>query len=396
VEEYETSSEELKSSNEELLSINEELQSSNEELETSKEELQSLNEELQTVNHEMTAKVDELDRANSDLNNLIESTQIATLFLDRNLVIRNFTPMITKIFRLIRTDIGRPIQDIVHTIKNVTLDKDMREVLRTDKPVEREVTLSQSSDSYSMRILPYRDAEGKTRGVVLTFVDITSAKASERQRGMLVEELNHRVKNILAVAMSIASQMLRNFNSVEEFRNAYFGRLQALARANELLSQRDWAGAKLRDVIELELNPYENKKSPISLDGPDVLLLPRAALSLGLVFHELATNAAKHGALAQPGMKLKVTWALEHASEQRLTIQWDETGGRQIKAPETTSFGMNLIRRALTRELSAKVDVEFKKDGLRCAIQIPAASILAETPDGRHEITRSDTAGPPR
>src|SRR5262249_39847489 len=116
IEELETANEEFRSSNEELLSVNEELQSTNEELETSKEELQSVNEELQTVNNELSSKIDELDRANSDLNNLFQSTQIATIFLDRNLVIRSFTPAITKLFNLIPSDRGRPLTDIVGRI----------------------------------------------------------------------------------------------------------------------------------------------------------------------------------------------------------------------------------------------------------------------------------------
>lgn len=378
IEEYETSNEELKSSNEELLSVNEELQSSNEELETSKEELQSLNEELQTVNQETVARVDELDRANTDLKNLIESTQIATLFLDRNLLILNFTPMITKIFRLIRTDIGRPIQDIAHSLGHSTLEKDMREVLRTDKPIEREIKPAESEAIFSMRILPYRDVEGHTQGIVLTFVDITSAKASEHQRGLLVEELNHRVKNILSVAMSIANQMLGDSKSEEKFRAAYFGRLQALAKANELLAQRKWAGAELRDVIELELNPYQDdKKVPITLTGPDLILKPRAAISLGLVFHELATNAVKHGALAKPGMGLGIRWELDGADRDELVIKWEETNGHGIKAPQTTSFGMNLIRRAITKELSASLDVKFREGGFQCIMRIPTSGILA-------------------
>src|SRR5207237_4707038 len=115
-EEYETAIEELKSSNEEMVSVNEELQSTNEELETSKEELQSVNEELQTVNHELTIKIDELDRANSDLRNLYESTQIATVFLNRDMTIRRFTPGVTRIFSLIPSDRGRPLTDIAHRL----------------------------------------------------------------------------------------------------------------------------------------------------------------------------------------------------------------------------------------------------------------------------------------
>src|SRR5215469_2869777 len=128
IEELETANEEFRSSNEELLSVNEELQSTNEELETSKEELQSVNEELQTVNNELSTKIEELDRANSDLNNLFQSTQIATIFLDRNLEIRSFTPAVTKLFNLIPTDRGRPLTDIVSRIDYPDLEQDIRRV----------------------------------------------------------------------------------------------------------------------------------------------------------------------------------------------------------------------------------------------------------------------------
>src|SRR5215472_221843 len=138
-EEYETAIEELKSSNEEMVSVNEELQSTNEELETSKEELQSVNEELQTVNHELTVKIDELDRANSDLKNLYESTEIATVFLDRDLIIRSFTPAVTRIFNLIPSDRGRPLTDIAHNLDYAELPQDIQQLFGSRQPIERRI-----------------------------------------------------------------------------------------------------------------------------------------------------------------------------------------------------------------------------------------------------------------
>lgn len=177
IEEIETSNEELKSANEELLSMNEEMQSSNEELQTSKEEMQSINEELETVNAELRNKVEELDSANSDIQNLFDSTQIATIFLDQALRIKRFTPDATRLFRLIETDIGRPITDISLSLETgVSIAEDVPEVLRTLIPIEREVQLSEQSTAYKMRILPYRTLDNVINGVVLTFVDITSLR----------------------------------------------------------------------------------------------------------------------------------------------------------------------------------------------------------------------------
>lgn len=180
IEELETSNEELKSTNEELQSTNEELQSTNEELETSKEELQSTNEELITVNSELQNKVDELSQANDDINNLLASTEIGTIFLNKKLHIKRFTPSMTKIFNLIQTDIDRPISDITSNINYAQLFKDTEEVLNT--LVRKEVEIeNKKNDWYSMRIAPYRTTEDVIDGVVITFIDITEIKKTQKQ-----------------------------------------------------------------------------------------------------------------------------------------------------------------------------------------------------------------------
>ena len=180
-EEYETAIEELKSSNEEMVSVNEELQSTNEELETSKEELQSVNEELQTVNHELTLKIDEVDRANSDLKNLYESTDIATVFLDRELIIRSFTPAVTRIFNLIPTDRGRPLTDIAHELDYTELPQDIQQVFGARQPLERRVNRRDGAARYIVRVLPYWTGSGKVEGAVLTFSDVTSLAEAEKR-----------------------------------------------------------------------------------------------------------------------------------------------------------------------------------------------------------------------
>jgi two-component system CheB/CheR fusion protein len=176
IEELETTNEELKSTNEELQSSNEELQSTNEELETSKEELQSVNEELVTVNSELQKKIEELSRANNDMNNLMASTNIGTLFLDHQLRIQRFTPATARVINLIQTDIGRPVSDIVSRFKGYDrLVPDVREVLDTLIPKEAEVQ-TQERQWYAMRIQPYRTLENVIEGAVLTFVEITEQK----------------------------------------------------------------------------------------------------------------------------------------------------------------------------------------------------------------------------
>lgn len=179
-EEMQTSQEELKSSNEELQSTNEELQSTNEELTTSKEEMQSMNEELQTVNHELQAKVDELSRANNDMKNLLNSTDIATLFLDDALNVRRFTSQATSIIKLIPTDVGRPISDLVSQLNYPELVDDSREVLRTLVPKEKAVA-TKDERWFTVRIMPYRTLDNRIDGVVITFIDITTSKKLENE-----------------------------------------------------------------------------------------------------------------------------------------------------------------------------------------------------------------------
>lgn len=177
IEELETSNEELKSSNEELQSSNEELQSTNEELETSKEELQSVNEELGTVNTELQQKIDELSRASSDMNNLLASTQIATIFLDSDLHVRRFTPKMNDFIPLIQSDVGRPVKHVASSLKYAGLLEDSKQVLKTLIPVEKEVQ-SENGDWYNMRILPYRTVNNVIDGVVITFADITKLQTA--------------------------------------------------------------------------------------------------------------------------------------------------------------------------------------------------------------------------
>lgn len=176
--EMQTSQEELRSANEELQSTNEELQSTNEELMTSKEEMQSMNEELQTVNVELQAKADEHALASNDMKNLLDSTDIATLFLDKDLNVRRFTPQATKIIKLIPADVGRPITDIVSDLKDPTLADDVREVLRTLASMEKPVA-ARNGRWFTVRIMPYRTMDDRIDGVVITFMNITVAKTLE-------------------------------------------------------------------------------------------------------------------------------------------------------------------------------------------------------------------------
>ena len=179
-EEMQSSQEELKSTNEELQSTNEELQSTNEELTTSREEMQSLNEELQTVNAEQQSKMDELSRVNNDMRNLLNSTEIVTVFLDNKLHVRRFTSGANKLFKLIPTDVGRPLTDIASDLIYPEMTEEAREVLRTLVFSEKQIATTDGR-WFTVRIMPYRTMEDVIGGVVITFADITAAKNLESE-----------------------------------------------------------------------------------------------------------------------------------------------------------------------------------------------------------------------
>ncbi|MGG5819095.1 chemotaxis protein CheB [Falsiroseomonas sp. HW251] len=378
VEEYETTAEELKSANEEMVSVNEELQSINEELETSNEELQSVNEELRTANYELTDKNDALDRANADLRNLFDSTQVATVFLDRHLVIRGFTPAVASIFNLVRTDIGRSLADFASRLDRIDVRREASSVLNGREVVERRVTAQDGSVHYLMRVLPYRTATGEVDGVVLTFFDVTKVVEGE-VLATLVDELNHRVRNMLQVVQSIAGHTLRQAPSLEDFGRSFLGRILALGRAHELVSLGNWSEVSLQELLNKELQPYIAERTDrLATAGPPVRLRPKAALSLGMVMHELATNAAKYGALSAEHGRVVVAWSMEgRGATAQLLLHWAEEGGPAIRPPgNKTGFGSKLIEQQLRHDLGGTIDVEYRDTGLRADLILPASVVV--------------------
>lgn len=229
MEEMQTSQEELKSTNEELQSTNEELQSTNEELTTSKEEMQSLNEELQTVNAELQSKVDDYSRVNNDMKNLLNSTDIATLFLDKELNIRRYTDQATKIFKLIKSDVGRPFSDQVSQLIYPDLAEDAFEVLRTLIFIEKQIP-TKDGRWFSTRIMPYRTFDDRIDGVVITFINISELKEADDK----IHETDHLNRLLLNSSQNVIIKLsndwkILEFNSTAE---EFFG-----IKRNDVINQ---------------------------------------------------------------------------------------------------------------------------------------------------------------
>ena len=370
IEEYETALEELKSSNEEMVSVNEELQSTNEELEASKEELQSLNEELHTVNAELNLKLEALDRANGDLRNLFESTPLATVFLDRHLVIRSFTPAVTEIFNILPGDRGRPLTDLASRVGVPDLSADVAAVFASGRTVERTPDRTSPGPHLLVRLAPYRGAMERIDGVVVTFVDISTLIRAEQRQQVLIDELLHRTRNLLVVVRSIARQTLGRGGTVEGFSE----RLSALGRVQNLVSRAATDTVDLRDLIALELEAQGAPEGGrVELAGPAVALRVEQVQTLALAVHELVTNAAKHGALTAPEGRLSIRWHVAPAPEgvRNLVLDWVETGVALPPVGEMRhGYGRELIERALPFDLGARTRLEFGPDGVHCHMEI--------------------------
>ncbi|TQM89876.1 CheR family methyltransferase [Roseinatronobacter monicus] len=367
VEEYETALEELKSTNEELVSVDEEAQSTNEELQASKEEMQSLNEELSTVNTELNDKVDELDRANVDLKNLYEATGIATVFLDKDLMIRNFTPAASTFFMLRRSDIGRPLTELAGVIEYTRLKDDISGVFESGEIVEHRLAPNDLEGHFLVRSTPYFD-DDKITGVVVTFVEITNLAKAEEQQNILIAELNHRVKNMLAVVLSIVRATQKSATSVAGFTEAPSSRLHSMAGAYGLVASRSWADVPLYDLVEQEIAAFDENR--IEIRGPQVLLCPEQALAFGMVIHELATNAAKHGALSVPGGCVSIDWS---TSDGQLHLTWKESDGPKIESPKHGGFGLKLLQGQIEGQLGGTASISFPPGGfvaeMKCAMK---------------------------
>jgi two-component system CheB/CheR fusion protein len=367
IEEYETALEDLKSSNEELVSVNEELQSTNEEMEASKEELQSLNEELQTVNMELTGKLDDLDRANGDLKNLFESTEIATIFLDRHLVIRSFTPAVSRIFRLIQTDRGRPLTDLARHPSYPGLEAHIRAVLDTGEMAEHRIAEPLDGRRYLARLIPYRDKDERIDGVVVTFVDVSSVLMSEERQRLLLDALDHRLRTMFADAVSIARNMGGRGVSVETFRADLIARFHALSEAHELVSRAPEAEVALATIVARGLAPFDSSR--VAALGPDVGVGAKMALPLRLAIHELAANASRHGALSRETGTIAVSW--RETADGGLALEWIESGGPAVSGVGEPGFGLALIERAVKSGLLGDVVWDWRPEGLAIRIAFP-------------------------
>jgi two-component sensor histidine kinase len=229
-----------------------------------------------------------------------------------------------------------------------------------------------------------RDADGKFLYGVRVVQDITERKAAEERQKILIDELNHRVKNTLATVQSLSAQTAHGAPSQKAFQQAFEGRLIALGKAHDQLTARHWENADLRAILSAITAPYgTHSEEQIALVGEGVTLPPRAALTLAMAFHELATNAAKYGALSVPTGKVEIRWDAtlgQLGTPNRLQIGWHEQGGPPVHAPARRGFGTKFIESSISFELGGTARMSFDRLGVRCIMELPVESLGSEAP----------------
>jgi PAS domain S-box-containing protein len=222
----------------------------------------------------------------------------------------------------------------------------------------------------SLTVSALRDRFGKVIGASKVARDITERKQSEKLQQLLIQELNHRVKNTLATVQAIATQSLRHSADLHHFLSAFSGRIQALAQAHTLLTRETLRGADIGAIVRDQVLLGAAGDDRISCSGPSVMLAPQAAVQLSLVLHELGTNARKYGALSVPDGRLSLRWGMRANETDQLLLDWKESNGPKVSVPSTRGFGMTLIEETL-RTLGGVAAIHYYADGLTCEIALP-------------------------
>jgi PAS domain S-box-containing protein len=258
-----------------------------------------------------------------------------------------------------------------------------RESLETGQPFETTFSLRGSDGVYRpflTQVVPLNDERGRIVRWFGTNANVTREHRDRERMRLMVNELNHRVKNTLATVQAIAALTLRGEALPESVRESLTSRILALSKAHDVLTDTQWSGADLREIAALAGVPFQSgdREQRIKVHGPPVRLPPKTAIAVALAFHELATNAAKYGALSTPAGRVELHWREQHVEGQLgLRIVWRESGGPPVRPPTQTGFGTRLMQRGLAADLNGRVVIDYRPDGVVCTID----ARLSDVPD---------------
>ena len=281
--------------------------------------------------------------------------------------------------RSVEDMLGRTDEEILPAELHAVVIAAKREALASGQSQRTEFSVDEARGPrwYDLRIEPLRNDAGDVVGLTCASVDITERKEGEAHLRLLLRELTHRSKNLLAIIQAMARQTARHAGSINGFLRQFGARLQALAASHDLLVRESWHGAALDELVRSQLGAHiAETEEQVAIGGPAVALKPEAAQNLGLALHELAANAARFGALSVPDGRLSVTWERCDGAGGGLALDWREQNGPRVKPRRKRGFGSMVIEGNLARALDAEVDLSFDSKGLRCHIVIPANQIL--------------------
>lgn len=279
--------------------------------------------------------------------------------------------------------IGKPAEEVIgHTEQEWHDDPDQasaiiandRAVMDSGETLRVEEVFTDASGKeriFQGTKAPMRDSDGVIVGVVGVTTDVTEHSRAQRRLRLMIDELNHRVKNTLAIVQGIAYQTFRQEGIALEARQAFDQRLAALGKAHGLLTRESWESADLAAVATEACAPHLDGADRIIMSGPPLRLAPKTAVTIAMALHELCTNAAKYGALSVDAGRVALTWSIERGARHRLHLRWQESGGPPVVAPSRRGFGSLMIERALSTELQGDVRLDFESAGLVCVIDAP-------------------------
>ncbi len=313
---------------------------------------------------------------------VIDSANEAVLVCDRDGIITHANAASSIVHEGNR--IGQAFADIIpldfHGTSGVLQADDMIAMVIAGTPMrgmEATAVNAPKVKDYLVSAAPLRVAGDRISGAVITMVDLSHRKAAEEQQRLLMHELDHRVKNTLAMVASISARTASRADTVKEFQRVFSGRIHALAATHSLLLRNSWSSSDLGDIVKSELAPYvEDGADNVTIEGLNVAVAPRAAIAFGLIVHELTTNAVKYGSLSQEGGRVSVRAIIGDNKSGPFVIEWRESGGPPVAPPERKGFGHTVITRSLQFGSGGGAEFDFDPAGLVCRISIPSEDLI--------------------
>ncbi|MEC9374026.1 MAG: HWE histidine kinase domain-containing protein [Planctomycetota bacterium] len=312
----------------------------------------------------------ERESAFCDAFELLTPTSIPILILDRDLCILGMTPQAAALLGLDVDARGVWIGGREDAFAR-SIAEGAKEVFANGGMMEFELR-GDDSRWHLVRVAARESEPEPAASVAVTLIDITERKRSEERMRRVMRESAHRIKNTLAVIESVAEQTAKHANDLDSFRESFGKRLRSMSATHALLTQAHWEGARLRALVEAELAAHGADGERTRIEGPDVMLWPKAAMALQMTLHELATNACKYGAMSSPGGLIELRWEFERGNPERLLrLRWIEHCEHAVGEPEREGYGTRLIRQLAAYELGGEVALDFAESGLRCEITFP-------------------------